>query len=460
MSSSAIQRGQITVDAWRTARATRDAIDRRQRRRLAELLHDARRQSRFYKAHYEGVPRGDPDLTRYPPVTKPMLMDAFDDVVTDPAITRAAIDAFIADESRIGTRFLDRYPVWTTSGTTGDPGVFVHDDASLTVLNVLPDRWLFPALLAPRLLSRLVRHQFRGVEIAVTGGHFAGASGVELLRRESPFLADRLRILDPTRPLSELFGELNEFQPAYLIGYASVLRELGAAQREGRLHISPALVVPTAEPIAERGKASLARNFGCLVREAYGATECYPIAVECGHGRLHVNSDWVALEPVDADYRPVAPGEPSTTVLVTNLANRVMPLIRYDLGDSVTLHESPCPCGSAFPTMSVEGRQGDVLRFDTDTGEVPVFPLALSTVVEEVPGVRRTQLVQTGPSSLSVRLETRPGRDEAVVWGRVKHALESFFAEQGVDDVTVELAAERPHRHPTSGKFRHVWSEV
>ncbi len=57
--------------------------------------------------------------------------------------------------------------------------------------------------------------------------------------------------------------------------------------------------------------------------------------MECAHGLFHVNSDWYILEPVDEDYRPVAPDVGSHTVLITNLANRVQPLIRYDLGDRV-----------------------------------------------------------------------------------------------------------------------------
>lgn len=59
----------------------------------------------------------------------------------------------------------------------------------------------------------------------------------------------------------------------------------------------------------------------------------------CRRGRLHVNSDWFILEPIDAAGRPTPPGERSDSVLVTNLANRVQPVIRYDLGDSVVMDE-------------------------------------------------------------------------------------------------------------------------
>lgn len=93
-----------------------------------------------------------------------------------------------------------------------------------------------------------------------------------------------------------------------------------------------------------------------------------------GEGWLHVNVDWVVFEPVDADYRPVAPGEQSHTVLISNLANRVQPILRYDLGDSVLERPDPCPCGNPFPAIRVQGRSADVLTFRSPAGEKVRLP--------------------------------------------------------------------------------------
>ncbi len=387
---NSITRGKITLDVWRAKWATRSEIETRQRRRLAEMLSFVRRQSRFYKRHFADVPEGCTDLTQFPPVTKPTLMDHFDDVVTDTAITKAEIDAFIADESKTGHRFLGRYPVWTTSGTTGEPGIFVQDDTSLALLGALPDRWVLNVLLDIDTIRRLVKHNLRQAVIAITGVHFLGASGFALLQRESKFLENRIRLFSPTQPLDDLIEVLNRYQPALLMGYATVIVELARAQRDDRLDINPAFVSPASEPVSAAQKRDIERAFDCEVREAYAATEFNPIAIECSHGNLHVNADWVVLEPVDEYYQPVEPGEPSETVLITNLGNRIQPIIRYDLGDSITMYDEHCPCGSAFPFIDVEGRQGDVLHFETeDRRDRPIFPLALSGVVEEVPGVRR-----------------------------------------------------------------------
>lgn len=106
------------------------------------------------------------------------------------------------------------------------------------------------------------------------------------------------------------------------------------------------------------------------------------IALGCREGWLHVNADWLILEPVDTNYRPMPPGEASATVLVTNLANRVQPVMRYDLGDSIIAKPDPCTCGSPLPAIRVEGRRDDVVSMRTRDGHVVrLLPLALTTVI-------------------------------------------------------------------------------
>jgi len=104
------------LDAWRTIRAGRRAIAARQQRRLADLLAHARGALRFCAEHYRGLPAGRLALGVLPPVTKTALMQRFDDWVVDPAFTRDAVEAFVADPGTIGSDFLGRYVVFATSG--------------------------------------------------------------------------------------------------------------------------------------------------------------------------------------------------------------------------------------------------------------------------------------------------------------------------------------------------------
>jgi phenylacetate-coenzyme A ligase PaaK-like adenylate-forming protein len=170
-----------------------------------------------------------------------------------------------------------------------------------------------------------------------------------------------------------------------------------------------------------------------------------------------VNSDWVILEPVDKNFRPAPPGEPSHTVLLTNLANRVQPLIRYDLGDSVLVRAEPCPCGSALPAIRVIGRLDDVLHLRAADGHiVKILPLAIGTVVDETPGVHRSQLIQAGPTTIRIRLNLRAGMDVEKTWSDAMAKLSAYLVEQDLGNVEVIRAKEPPQQKARFGKFRQV----
>lgn len=73
------------------------------------------------------------------------------------------------------------------------------------------------------------------------------------------------------------------------------------------------------------------------------------IARECPEQHLHIDDDWVIVEPVDSDYRPVVDGQPADRLLSTNLVDFTQPFIRYEITDRVVLHREPCACGNPSP---------------------------------------------------------------------------------------------------------------
>jgi phenylacetate-coenzyme A ligase PaaK-like adenylate-forming protein len=232
---------------------------------------------------------------------------------------------------------------------------------------------------------------------------------------------------------------------------------LASEQRERRLRISPACVWAGGEYLSTASHAAIERAFGAVLINEYGASECLSIAHSCSRGQLHVNADWVVLEPVDRDYQPSPPGVPSHTVLMTNLANRVQPIIRYDLGDSVTVSAQPCACGSHFPTIRVEGRRDDVLAMRAKDGSlVRLSPLALTTVVEESIPHHRFQLVQTAPDGIDVRLDSIDAEERSAEWQAAETALRDYLVQQSLDNVRLHLAAQTPVPDTRSGKFREV----
>ena len=337
------------------ARARRDVrrADEQQRRRLAEQVAFAREHSAFYRDHYRELPERVEDPRALPTTSKRMLMERFDEWVTDREIKLADLRPFVDDPERIGKPFLGKYTIATTSGTTGTRGIFVLDDRTMAVTNVVMLRvirdWIG--------LGGVARIAWRGARVALvmaSGGHFASAVAAARMRA-SPRGRKRIGVFPVQTPLPDLVAALDAFRPVVLAPYASMGAILATEQEAGRLHLSPVLIALSAEGLAEDEYARIAKAFGATVGNSYAATECTFLSYGCGEGWLHVNSDWVMLEAVDDQHQPVPAGTKSHTVLITNLANRVQPVIRYDLGDSVLLRPDPCPCGNPLVQAETSG---------------------------------------------------------------------------------------------------------
>jgi len=455
--SNRLGRWRTALDLWRAQREGAAGLARRQEQRLAALLAHARSASPYYRRLYSHLPAERVPLQALPPVTKPELMAAFDDWVTDRGVTRAGVEAFIADPARIATPYRGEFFVCTSAGTTGRPGLFVYDRGAIDVYRAITSARVTPVWAGARGLLRMARCGFRWAAVLGTGGHYAGAGWIELERQRSGWRARALRVLSVQRPLAELVAELNAFDPAMLTAYPSALELLAQEQAAGRLRLQPVIVERGGESAEPGAMARVATAFRCAVRDLYSASECMTMAFSCAHDWLHLNSDWLILEPVDEDLRPTPPGQPSHTVLLTNLANRVQPLIRYDLGDSVLVRPDACPCGSPLPAIRVVGRRDDVLRLRAADGRsVKILPLAVGSVLDETPGLLRSQLVQTGAATLRLRLELRAGADREQVRRAAAARLGAYLAEQGLAEVEIVPASEPPEQSARLGKFRQV----
>ncbi|WP_234995611.1 phenylacetate--CoA ligase family protein [Streptoalloteichus hindustanus] len=430
-------------------------LRRRQLARLAEMVAHARAHSPYYRELYRGLPDQVTDPTVLPVTNKVKLMDRFDDWVTDRAVTLKQAEAFAASPDLIGRRFHDKYLLATTSGTTGRRGIFLLDDRNMAVHMALSSRGA-PTWLSTGDVMRTVLHGARTALLMATNGHFLGYTGAMRAGEESSWRGKVMRVLSVHTPLPELVEQLNRYRPVVLIGYASVVAMLAGEQEAGRLRINPVLVQPAGESLSAKEFERIATTFQAAIGTVYGATECPFMASSCRQGWLHVNSDWVVLEPVDADHRPTPPGEVSHTVLISNLANRVQPILRYDLGDGILMRPDPCPCGSPLPAIKVRGRAGDIVSFPaSDGGQVSVPPLAFGTLVDRTPGIELFQIVQTTPISLRVRLRYSHGADPVQVWPAVRDQIRRLLADYRAEHVSVELAEEPPQQSP-GGKYRTI----
>lgn len=443
---------------WRFMRMREyDEVIEHQHEQLEALIECARTSSPFYRRIYSHLLEPVPALQQLPPVTKPELMANFDDWATDRDITRESAETFMADKTLIGEPYLGKYLICSSSGTSGHRGIFVYDTTSESLY-----RWK-SVLQAGMVSWKHFFKKIRWLNISATGDHFgslASFTRLEKIRQRSPFMRlafEGIRTLSVTTPLPELVAEINRYQPTILFGYSTIIVSLAQEQLAGHLRIQPEIVSMGGEWISDTDRQQIAAAFRCLVRDAYSSAECAAIANSCKEGWLHVCSERTIVEPVDEHYQPVLPGVQSHTVLITDLVNRVQPIIRYDQGDSVTLRADPCPCGNPFPAIRVMGRKNDMLRMCTVEGEQKLLsPMTFYVLLDMLPTLRRWQVIQKGPSAISLRIETTSPEVDAQTWELVYQRVKDYFVHQHLPTVTIERAPEPPMQDPKTGKFYQV----
>lgn len=206
--------------------------------------------------------------------------------------------------------------------------------------------------------------------------------------------------------LGQYADAIDAYRPEVIVGYVGPLVRLAQWLLDtGRRVARPVSVLGAAEALHGFQRELIERAFGCPAYNTYGCREVMLIASECEHRHgLHVNADHLAVELHGAQ---TGAGE----VLLTDLSNYGMPLLRYANGDMATAGVDACPCGRGLPLLSrVDGRVLDAIR--TPEGHLlpgEFFPHML----KDVPGLKRFQLVQRQLDRLELSLVCGEAFDEA-----------------------------------------------
>ncbi|PYE13963.1 phenylacetate-coenzyme A ligase PaaK-like adenylate-forming protein [Williamsia limnetica] len=424
---------------------------RRNSERLNALVTHARTHSTYFAELYRGLPDEVQSVAELPVTNKAELMASFDDWVTDPRITRGTVEQFLADSDAAGSKFLGEYLLTVSSGTTGTPGYFVTDRFAMQVARALGVRERRPSMIE---IARIVKRGRRIAVISTDTGHRMARALLRWQQAEAGG-GQQARLFPVDSPLDDLVDQLNDYDPAVLTGYASAVALLAGEQVTGRLRISPVVVRPVAEGMSEAMTRLVSQAWRAPVINTYGANECLSIARECAAGRMHLNSDWVILEPVDRNGAPTPPGEPSHSSVLTTLFRRVQPIVRYELGDSITMDIAPCKCGNRLPAFTVTGRMADFLEFSGPQGTVRIPPLLITSAVDAVAPRAQYQIVVESPDRVALRLRVPTGDDRDAAADAAVGRLRELLTDRGLHSVAVVDTGEAPRRS-TGGKFLRV----
>jgi len=386
---------------------TRQQLESYQAEALHQLRQYAYERSPFYQNFHKGL-TGRP-LHELPVLTKSIMMEHFDELVTDRSLHLEEVRAFAA-QGEAGQRYKNRYWVNATSGSSGHPGFFLFDQTDWTY--VLASFARSQEWSGVRI--NLTQRQRMATVASISPWHMSAQVSASVKSWWRPSLR-----VPASQPLSKTVEQLNAWQPEVLIAYASMAGNLAEEQIAQRLHIKPKVVYAASEILTSQTRKRVKEAWGNEPFNQYVATETASIAAEhqsCRH--MHFFEDLVVTEIVDEHYRPVPPGEYGAKILVTTLFSRTQPLIRYELNDSVRVSTESHNCGLPFAVLEgIQGRVEDSLTLPAISGgEVIVRPLVINRIMDIVP-VSGWQVIQQADSGLVVLLTgARNGmKDEALM---------------------------------------------
>jgi phenylacetate-CoA ligase len=255
--------------------------------------------------------------------------------------------------------------------------------------------------------------------------------------------------------LDQFVAAIRDRRPKMLFGYPSALSHIARhaqarGQRMDDLGIRVAFV--TSERLYDDQRETIARVFGCKVANGYGGRDAGFIAHECPYGGMHLTAEDVVVEIVDAAGRVLPAGEPGE-IVVTHLATKDFPFIRYRTGDVARLSNEACACGRGLPQLrDIQGRTTD---FVVAADGTVMHGLALIYILRDLPGVEAFKIIQHDRLRCTVQIVARAGA-AADIDATVVNGFRRRLGEQvqvGIERVA-SIAPER------SGKHRYVVSHA
>lgn len=363
-----------------------------QRKKLAELRKFAYTYSPFYQQFHKGL--RDMPLAELPVLTKRVLMENWDNLVTDQSLKLQEVKVFLSILKEKEC-FKDKYYVVSTSGNTGLKGIFIYNAQEWMQILASYARANDWAGLKVGLTHRL--------KIAVvssrTPWHQSSLVGATI---KSP-IVPTLRI-DSVEPIKQIVDKLNKYQPQSLVAYANMGRLLALEQLKGNLHIQPQAVFCASEVLTQDTRNMIEKAWLIKPFNVYAATETAGIASErIDHKGMYLYEDFVIAEPVDEKYKAVPNGEFAPKILVTVLFSRTLPLIRYEMSDSVCLAAQQFSGDVPFARMEeIQGRMEEIITLLPNDGEQHVLqPNFFHHLMENLP-VGNWQIEQTGNNALKI----------------------------------------------------------
>ncbi len=247
---------------------------------------------------------------------------------------------------------------------------------------------------------------------------------------------------------------LNKKKPVYFYGYVSMIKQFADYLDKNNITLDFKLqaVITTSEVLSESDRIYFERIFKCKVFNEYGCGEIGTIAHECEHEKMHITAENMIVEIVDSNG-VVVPHGVSGEIVVTDLTNYSMPLIRYKMRDFGVIDPAPCVCGRSLPVLKeVHGREYDLLlnsRGEKFHGEFFLYMIEDAKKLD-MP-VRGYQIEQVSLDLMVVNLVV-----DDLVFPKVKEFLENRIKKNFDASVEITFNHVSSINREASGKLRVI----
>lgn len=335
--------------------------------------------------------------------------------------------AFSALSSRVISRLedIEKFPFTTKSMLKENPDIFINKNYSANLTKKTtggstgePVTILKTADAMARELAATWRgYQWAGIDIGDRQARLWGvpfSSSNQRKARLIDFVTNRRRCSAFSfneNDLDRYTDLLRKFDPVYFYGYVSMLVEYANYFESKKLKppFNLKCVITTSEVLTEPQRRTLENTFNTRVFNEYGCGELGSVAHECENGAMHIMAENMIVEVVE-NGRICGAGEQGELV-ITELNNRAMPLIRYRTGDIASLSPKPCPCGRTLPIIeNLYGRAYDMIRNANGRlfhGEF--FMYIIEDAKRRNLGIGAFQIIQQEQELFRIRIKPEPG---------------------------------------------------
>jgi len=399
---------------------SRDHILKIQEKKVRKQLLYVFDHSTFYHELYtkNGISRKELhtiDLEKIPSVDKEMIMEHFNDVLTTDDITKEDVLDFLDKSTHTNDLFKNKYHILHTSGSSGQLGIFVYSKKEWDTL--------YP------YITNVFDFNFRkqkSVFIGAVGGHFTGASFISWCTNGvTRFFCDPL-IIDVNDPLDDIIKRLNEFQPDILGGYFNALKVLAQKQKENELSINPKILTNCGEGLNKKDKTFIENMFQAPMSNLYSFAECYVL----GFGKKEFDGIYIRDDICLVEIK-------ENHILITNLVNKVEPLIRYRIDDFITPKKDKKKQLPFTLIDTVVGRAEFVIWFENKYGKMDfIHPLIFTDFY--VKGLDKLQIAITSKTSFEFRAVIKSD-DKKRVLDEIKMKLDKILQDKHFSNVTYTI---------------------